>query len=401
MSMHSNMSSDRGAGMPQDLYGRTRCAKKHDAGSYVWLAYSIFFFIEPVFRRNLHYWLQQAAVYAVFLAVYVAYVEFEVLVARRFLLGAMFVMGVASIPFNGGGSCFFIYVTAMLPFCVESTAVLVGVMALEIATLVAESYIIHDNPVNYAITGFFAVVVGVSNLFVAQAKRADAKLRAAQAENAALAAVAERERIARDLHDVLGHTLSVIVLKAELAGRLMGRDDARAAAEIADVEKTARTALAEVREAIGGYRAQGLRAEVDQARRTLDAAGVSLVCDSTPPQLKAREETVLSLAVREAVTNIVRHANATTCTIRFATTPDGFCLLEVSDNGGAAITREGNGLRGMRERVQELGGRFRIEGTTLVIEVPSSEKGQLQVRPDAGLAPLRGVLDASRVSGAR
>ena len=212
--------------------------------------------------------------------------------------------------------------------------------------------------------------------------------------------LAERERIARDLHDVLGHTLSVIVLKAELAGRLMGRDDVRAAAEIADVEKTARTALAEVREAIGGYRAQGLGAEVEQARRTLDAAGVSLVCDSAPPQLKAREETVLSLAVREAVTNIVRHAHATTCTMRFSTTPDGFCALEVLDNGTHGITREGNGLRGMRERVQELGGRFRIDasdGTKLVLEVPF--EGQLQVRPDAGRAPVCGVLDVSHVSG--
>jgi len=386
--------------MPHDLYGRTHWGKKHDAGSYIWLAYSIFFFIEPIFRRSLRNWLQQAAVYVVFLAVYVAYVEFENSVTRRFLLGAIFVIGVASIPFNGGGACFFIYVSAMLPFCVESSAVLIGVMVLEVGTLALESYLLHQNPVNYAITGFFAIVVGVSNLFVAQRKRADAKLSAAQAENVTLAAVAERERIARDLHDVLGHTLSVIVLKAELAGRLMGRDDVRAAAEIADVEKTARTALAEVREAIGGYRAQGLGAEVEQARRTLDAAGVSLVCDSAPPQLKAREETVLSLAVREAVTNIVRHAHATTCTMRFSTTPDGFCSLEVLDNGTHGITREGNGLRGMRERVQELGGRFRIDasdGTKLVLEVPF--EGQLQVRPDAGRAPVCGVLDVSHVSG--
>ena len=95
------------------------------------------------------------------------------------------------------------------------------------------------------------------------------------------------------------------------------------------MERTARTALAEVREAIGGYRAKGLSAEVEQARLTLDAAGVALTCESKPPLLKAREETVLSLAVREAVTNIVRHAHATRCTMRFATTPDGFASLEV------------------------------------------------------------------------
>jgi two-component system sensor histidine kinase DesK len=222
----------------------------------------------------------------------------------------------------------------------------------------------------------FLLVVGFANLFVAEQKRSQCRLEKAREENAALAQVAERERIARDLHDVLGHTLSVIVLKAELAGRLMGRDDVRAAAEIAEVEKTARTALAEVREAIGGYRAKGLRAEVDMARMTLDAAGVSLRCDAVPPTLKAREETALSLAVREAVTNIVRHAQATECAMRFTVAPDGFTKLEVEDNGAKTVEREGNGLRGMRARVEELGGRLRIErapvqGTRLVIELPA------------------------------
>ena len=388
--------------MPGDLYGRPHCGRKHDLGSYVWLAYSVFFFIQPVLEHSGKYWLQQLPVYLVFLGLYVAYVEFERRTVRLWLLAGMFLLGVFSIPFNVGGSCFFIYVAAMLPFCVESAAVLVGVMLLEVAVLVVENHMFRGNPFNYAITGFFALVVGASNLFVAQGKRADARLRAAQRENVALAAVAERERIARDLHDVLGHTLSVIVLKAELAGRLIGRDDVGAAVEIGDVEKTARTALAEVREAIGGYRAQGLGAELERARRTLDAAGVSLVYESAPPQLKAREETVLSLAVREAVTNIVRHSHATACTIRFSTTADGFCSLEVSDNGTQGITREGNGLRGMRERVQELGGRFRIEsgsGTKLVIEVPF--EGQQQARPDAGRARLPGRFDASRIAGER
>ncbi len=361
--------------LPHDLYGRPYSNKKHDMGSYVWLAYSVFFFIEPIARGNAKYWLQQMPLFAIFLALYIAYVQFERRALRLAIIAAIFALGIVTIPSNMGGSCFFIYVAALLPFCVDSTAMLIGAMALEIVTLLIESRIYPGNPFNYMITGSFAVIVGMSNLFVAKQKRTDQKLRDAQQENIALAALAERERIARDLHDVLGHTLSVIVLKAELAGRLMGRDNVRAAAEIADVERTARTALAEVREAIGGYRAKGLRAEVEQARITLDAAGVALTCESKPPSLKAREETVLSLAVREAVTNIVRHAKATSCTMRFATTADGFASLEVEDDGAAGIAREGNGLRGMRERVQELGGRFRIEaerGTKLVIELPKS-----------------------------
>jgi two-component system sensor histidine kinase DesK len=130
-----------------------------------------------------------------------------------------------------------------------------------------------------------------------------------------------------------------------------------------------------VREAIGGYRAKGLQAEVDMARMTLDAAGVTLRCETMPPTLKAREETALSLSVREAVTNIVRHAQATECTLRFTIAPDGFTTLEVEDNGSTTVVREGNGLRGMRARVEELGGRLRIErapvhGTKVVIELP-------------------------------
>ncbi len=364
--------------MPQDLYGRSACEKKkHDGASYVWLAYSIFFFIEPVMRRSLSYWLHQLPVYLLFLALYAGYVEFELPRVRLALLAGIFALGASTIPFNMGGSSFFIYVAAMLPFCVESSAVLWCVIALEVGTLAFESYFFPGNPINYLITGFFAVVVGVSNLFVAQGKRADRKLRLAQEENAALAAVAERERIARDLHDVLGHTLSVIVLKAELAGRLIttgaAKDRDRAATEIADVERTARTALGEVRETIGGFRSRGLMAELELARRALDAAGVELACESQPPLLGAKAETVLSLAVREAVTNIVRHAGASRCTLRFRSTGDGFDMLTVEDDGRGAGASEGNGLRGMRERVQALGGRFRVEwgaGTRVIVELP-------------------------------
>ena len=365
--------------LPHDLYGRADCRPKHHAASYVWLAYSAFFFIEPIMRNQRSYWLQQLPIFAVFLALYVGYVEFTATRVRLPLIAGMFLLGVVTIPHNVGGSSFFIYVASLLPFCLASSVIFSGVVAVEIVALWIENILFPGNRFNYLLSGLFVVVVGISNLFLAQQKRADARLRDAQDENLALAAVAERERIARDLHDVLGHTLSVIVLKAELAGRLMGRDDARAHAEILDVERTARTALSEVREAIGGYRSKGIHAELQQARWTLDAAGVALSCETRPPVLNANAETVLSLAIREAVTNIVRHAQATTCSMRFWITPDGFATLEVADNGERTRLEEGNGLRGMRERVQQIGGRLRIEsgdGTRLVIELPQTTLAQ-------------------------
>jgi two-component system, NarL family, sensor histidine kinase DesK len=228
--------------------------------------------------------------------------------------------------------------------------------------------------------------VGGTNFHFAQKHRSDCKLRMQQEEIEALAAVAERERIARDLHDVLGHTLSVIVLKSELANRLLERELAeaetaaglgavqRARAEIADVEKTARTALAEVRHAIGGYRARGFAAEVETARDTLSAAGVTLLTegDLRPAGLSAAEETVLALALREAVTNIVRHAQATTCRLRLLV-KNGRHHLSIEDNGAHPVEREGNGLRGMRERVEALGGQLSLSreaGTRLQIDLP-------------------------------
>jgi two-component system sensor histidine kinase DesK len=344
--------------------------------NYIWLLYSVFFFIQPVMRRSAEYWGQTLAVYAVFIAIYIWYVETKRPETRLPLVIAIYLFGVGGIEWNEGASFFIIFAGALVPFAMRTLVGSLWMMISGCAGVALEWVWFRHNPWNYGMSIAFLLVVGLANLFVAEQKRAACRLEKAREENAALAQVAERERIARDLHDVLGHTLSVIVLKAELAGRLLGRDDARAATEIADVERTARTALADVREAIGGYRAKGLQAEVDMARMTLEAAGVALRSNAMPTTLKAREETALSLAVREAVTNIVRHAAATECVLRFAMAADGFTTLEVEDNGPKTAEREGNGLRGMRARVEELGGRFRIEraavqGTRLVIELPA------------------------------
>ena len=133
-----------------------------------------------------------------------------------------------------------------------------------------------------------------------------------------------------------------------------------------------------MREAIRGYRSEGLAAEINRAQKTLDAAGVTLEWDARPFQLAPAEETVLSLIVREAVTNIVRHAQASHCRLEFAEKGGGTALM-VQDDGRGGIQQEGNGLRGMRERVESMGGRFRIEsaeGTRLFIEIPAQSGSQ-------------------------
>lgn len=339
----------------------------------VWLVYSAFFFVEPVQRNSRPYWIQFAAVYAVFLALYVGIIRARSRRLAYVFLAALGVLGILYYPQNVGASGIMIYVVAFAPFITDSLPVCISIFVAVSASLISEGLLLHLNPWSWGFPMFICLAVGSANLITAHRIRTNQKLSLAHEEIAHLAKVAERERIARDLHDVLGHTLSIVVLKSELAGKLMEQNPERARREIAEVEQTARSALAEVREAIRGYRSEGLAAELDRARTTLDAAGVTLECTAAPPKLRPAEETVLSLIVREAVTNIVRHAHASRCRITLKADTSGTAMT-VEDDGRGGIRYEGNGLRGMRERVDSLGGRLQIhsaEGTRLVIEVPA------------------------------
>jgi two-component system sensor histidine kinase DesK len=363
--------------------------KNRSKWAYAWLAYVGFLFIDPILEPSPFKWLGSFAVLAIFLAIFAGFVRStdKDRPTRFWMIAATFVLGLISFPWNSGASTFFVYAAAFLPFSIKSTQRVLALFLAESLIILAEGYLFHTRGhlfhiswPNVIVAIFLVLIIGTGNIFFAQQRRIDNKLRMAHEEIEQLAAVAERERIARDMHDVLGHTLSVIVLKAELAGRLIERDPQRAAQEIADVEKTARTALSEVRAAIGGYRSQGLPAEMELARNTLQSAGVTLACESPLPQLHATEETVICLAVREAVTNIVRHAQATQCRMRFTTSADGCHALLISDDGPHPKLQEGNGLRGMRERVQSLGGRLSITtdpGVTLLIELPQTAPSQL------------------------
>ena len=352
--------------------GCRRGNRRADYWDFIWLVYSVFFFIDPVSRHNPHVWVNFAFFYALFLALYSSVVIARSRWQAYFGLAALTAIGAAYLPHNGGAWGCFVYVAAFLPFIFDSSAIALGGIALLGLIMVVEGILLHITPWAWGFGALITFMVGGTNLFTAQKIRANSKLQLAQDEIEQLAKVAERERIARDLHDVLGHTLSVIVLKSELAGRLLSSNPDRASAEITQVESIARKALSEVREAITGYRAEGLPAEIQRARNVLDSAGVTLLCEENPPALSPGEETVLALALREAVTNVVRHAQATRCEMRFVTR-DGKTTLVVEDNGRGGLRQEGNGLRGMRERIEALGGRFAIDsaqGTRLTIELP-------------------------------
>ncbi len=171
----------------------------------------------------------------------------------------------------------------------------------------------------------------------------------------------------------------MIILKSELAGKLIDQDPERARAEIADVEQTSRAALADVRSTIRGYRADSLEAELKQAKATLETAGVAVKSESREVHLTPAQESVVALVVREAVTNVVRHARARNCHLRLMPV-NGNCRVEIQDDGRGGGPVEGNGLRGMRERIEALGGTLAREnsvGTRLSIEFPLTPKAKV------------------------
>ncbi|MFJ2175351.1 sensor histidine kinase [Streptomyces sp. NPDC087851] len=226
-----------------------------------------------------------------------------------------------------------------------------------------------------------ALLGGFAMSGVRQLVRTTVELREARAAVAELAANEERLRLARDLHDLLGHSLSLITLKSELAGRMLpGRPD-RAAEQIADIERVSRQALTDVREAVTGYRRPTLPGELAGARTALAVAGIIAEVPGEIPELLpegelAEEcEAALAWSLREAVTNVVRHSGARRCTVTLAPrqTLDGPVLeLTVEDDGGghgaSAVTGHGgaapgNGLTGLSERLAKIGGTLETDAS--------------------------------------
>ena len=212
--------------------------------------------------------------------------------------------------------------------------------------------------------GLVVAGVGASIYGITRLVDANKTLRQASAARAAAALREERLRFARDLHELLGRSLSVIALKSQVASRLAGADPTRAAKEMTEIEQITRQALHEVRDAVTGYRRPSLECELEGARRALEAAGIDFDEHIASPPLPADIEASLAWALREAVTNVVRHSRAITCTATLDVAP-GNVVMTVADDGVGppcdAVHPEtsGNGLRGIRERITKVGGTLR------------------------------------------
>jgi len=237
-----------------------------------------------------------------------------------------------------------------------------GVAAVVILSLLAGAIELARGESVTASTGQFLndILVGIAAVAGRLLVEANQQLSQAREQIARLAVGEERLRFARDLHDLLGHSLSVIALKSELAGRLIKTTPGLAAHEIEDIEKVARDALREVREAVTGYRQPTLAAELAGAHEALTAAGIEYRVDQDHVPLPPAVEAVMAWTVREGVTNVMRHSQAKRCSVRI-TNKDGKATVEVIDDGRGGTPDAGSGLRGLDERVRERGGTLTAE----------------------------------------
>ncbi|MDG4819916.1 sensor histidine kinase [Micromonospora sp. WMMD956] len=203
------------------------------------------------------------------------------------------------------------------------------------------------------------LLAGAMTLAFARVARLVDELRRTQRELARAVVERERLRFAKDLHDLLGHTLSLMVVKAEVLRRLASADPHRAAAEAADIERIGRTALTEVREAVTGYREHSFGRELDNARAVLADVGITVTVRGDGRRLDVEADDAFGWVLREGVTNVLRHSRASRCDIEVDIDADG-AALTVRDNGVGGRPALGNGLRGLTERLAQVGGTLQV-----------------------------------------
>lgn len=281
----------------------------------------------------------------------------------------------------------FTYCAACAGLIASST---LGFLAVCLCAVLAAACTLAGGGNSGSALGFAASAAGIGLLMrlMRDLRTRNRELTEARAELARLAVAEERERFARDLHDLLGHSLSVIALKAELAGRLLRDQPEQAAHELGEVESVARKALGEVRQAVSGYRQPTLDGELAGARMALSAAGIEAAVVRPDVSIDPAGEAVLAWAVREAATNVIRHSGATRCELRIST-DSGAATLEVVDNGRVASAvangrggaernggADGHGLAGLAERADSVAGQVEAGrhpdgGFRLMVSVPA------------------------------
>lgn len=340
---------------------------------WLWLVYLSFYFVPWTFQFPPRDEVIISLVgVGIFLFVY--FTSFRVRGAKlKACVAAMVLLGIGLEPVSITSCVFLVYAGAaaanIRPF---SHTVLTGVAIVFV--IVVYSLVTQAHAFFWAPAILFGTMTGVS-VYLSQALvDSNTRLISSQKRAKHLAALAERERIARDLHDLLGHTLTVIAVKSDLASKVVEQDPARAKQELKEIHQTTREALSDIRSAINGIKNVSLASELANAKMALASADISAEVDSLNQEFPEHIGAALAMLVKEGVTNIIRHADAEHCEIRVSRVGETAKLV-IKDNGVGFDRKEGSGISGMRNRVSALQGRFEIQGgdgTTISAYIPLS-----------------------------
>jgi two-component system sensor histidine kinase DesK len=297
--------------------------------------------------------------------------------ALAFYIAAICLIGVALSEITVGANIFFVYAAAFSgEFYNKRKALLSLILVLVFTTLFA---VITDKSSYFWIPAIFmSITLGLLNIHHSEVLKKNKALKQSQEETQHLAKIAERERISRDLHDLLGHSLSVITLKSELTGKMIdkGLSLDKIKREIKAVEELSRKTLAQVRDAVKGYNVATIKGELLQVRVATEAAKIELLASIEVKSLLTSVESELALIIREAITNVIRHADTKKVWIELKQVANHLTLT-ISDQGQMSTKKEQSGMQNMRTRIVHLGGKMEVENvpnTQLKFTLPMTDQ---------------------------
>jgi len=293
------------------------------------------------------------------------------------LVLVMALLAFAVSAYSLSGIVFFAFAAAACAACRnnrQSYILLLGVNGLYLLA----AYVFAHSIYIVLVALFFTGINGLSFNYQLGKYYADRLIKQSQEEVSALATIAERERIARDLHDLLGNSLTSVTLKAELAERLVDLDPHLARQHLKEIQEISRLALSQVREAVADYKKNTFENELSNARVVLESKDVELIHDISPLDIDPPTDAALAMILREATTNMLRHSDATSCRVTLKSQV-GQLVLSICDNGRPIPEPSmGNGLKGMAERCHALGGVFNVSfltGCNITATFPTTSAG--------------------------
>ncbi len=342
---------------------------------YAWLAFLGFFifgmFIPPV--TGIKIFLNLAAL-AIFVVTFFRCYWIDHGKQLALPISIIVAVAVSASVINPGASVLFHYASFFAGRLGNTKHSVITIVAILIIIIVCWYFGGHS--LQYLFTaGLVSIALGIMGIQIYRSDMIQRQLNQSEAERKELAVIAERERIARDLHDIVGHALTVVSLKSQVAHKMVGSDPDQARNELDEISTIASDALSEVRKTINDYRQSGIQRAIDDAEQALKAANIKAKFREIdiPEDLASDHEQTLSMVLKETVTNVIRHSGATTCEIALHNNQEQ-TIMTVNDNGDGFKSNDGNGLKGIRERINSVNGSLTINnenGTKIKVCIPT------------------------------